>query len=150
MYNELESIPRYLAGDAGAEEGEWEQGVRAGSVEAFEKLVERYAPAAATIISRRISDECEVERRVIGAFCAAWHELQRPACPHRDFPKVLAGAVSRAVADLEPPARVSLTSGDDDAGWNGGVASVQIEDNLGGKLPEPASRPRAATVPRCG
>lgn len=77
---------------------------RAGDIEAFGELVQRYCAVVTYMINSRVIDPFEVERRVIEVFCATWRDLRHPLCPRRGFLGVLSHAVAQSVADLDPPA----------------------------------------------
>ncbi|WP_410631197.1 RNA polymerase sigma factor [Amycolatopsis sp. cmx-4-83] len=71
-----------------------ERQARAGDVEAFGELVQRYCPAVTHMINSRVVDPFEVERRVVEVFCAAWRDLRHPLCPHRGFLGILSHALA--------------------------------------------------------
>lgn len=83
---------------------ELERHARAGDVDAFGQLVQRYCAAVAYMINSRVGDPSEVERLVIEVFCMTWRDLRHPLCPRRGFLGVLSHAVAQSVVGLDPPA----------------------------------------------
>lgn len=81
------------------------ESARAGDGDAFGELCSDIAPPVAYMITSRVSDPFEVERRrrVIEMFCVTWRDLQRPLCFRRGLLGVLSHAVAMSVADLDPP-----------------------------------------------
>ncbi|WIY05601.1 hypothetical protein QRX60_17750 [Amycolatopsis mongoliensis] len=106
MRVELKTVLRSRAKPGDRSDEELARQARAGDVEAFGVLVQRYCAAVSHMINSRVVDPFEAERRVIEVFCATWRDLQHPLCSRRGFLGVLGHAVARNVADLDPPAEL--------------------------------------------
>ena len=99
----LHRVARCADGSTGHSDEELDACARAGDVEAFGELVERYSHAVYHLIRSRLRDPFETERLVIEVFCAAWRDLQHPHRRHCGFLNVLSHAIAGSLADLDPP-----------------------------------------------